>query len=370
MTTYLLRPLHWNPNGYDRPAGHRATDGYPRDFGYGHEEWNGTPEMRFMHEGTWHRAFYTNPVGDAAQDSAGSTMLFMYASHHGVQDLVGIAGRATDIRGAEFEELRSRIRRAVGMAGRWKDAWALPLVQSRFKGDLKKFREHWDANHLSGPTWICPETHALWLRAAVPIDAAAINGKTKLNTRFTAYTMISEQQAEALLRLIPPKTRDIAWNNLWADLARAPGAELQDIEAIKRTTGLSATTKDTLIKARLGQGRFRADLMRIWGSQCAVTGCQVSEALRASHIKPWKTSTNKERLDPANGLLLVANLDALFDRGLISFENDGKMVVSRVLPKAERRRLGLPQSLRKTLSTRQSEFLAVHREQFRNENGF
>lgn len=370
MTTYLLRPLHWNPNGYVRPAGHRATDGYPRDYGFGHEEWNGAPEMRFLHEGMWHRAFYTNHVGDAAQDSAGSTTLFMYASHHRVQELVGIAGRATDIRGSEFDSLRARIRRAVGMAGRWNDAWALPLVQSRFQGDLKKFREHWDANHVSGPTWMCPETHALWLKAAVPIDASAINGKTKLNTRFTAYTTINEQQAEALLRLVPPKTRDGAWNNLWVDLARAPGTELQDIEAIERTAGLSATTKETLIKARLGQGRFRTDLMGIWGGQCAVTGCQVPEALRASHIKPWRTSTNRERLDPANGLLLVANMDALFDRGLISFDGDGKMVVSTALSKAEKRRLGLPQSIQKVLNTRQRAFLTVHREQFRSENGF
>lgn len=369
MTTYLLKPLHWNPVGYVRPAGHRATSGYPKDHGFGHEEWNGAPDMRFLHEGIWHRALYTNQVGDAAKRSAGNAMVFMYASHHGVQELVGIAGRATDIRGAEFAALRARIQRAVGMKGKWRDAWALPLVQKRFQGDVQRFRAHWEANYVEGPNWICPETHFLWFKQPVAVDAALISGKTKLNTRFTAFTSIGEQQAEALLQLVPSKSRDTAWNNLRADLARSPDAEWQDVQTIESSAGLSETAKETLIQARMGQGRFRTNLMRMWDEQCAVTGCSVSEALRASHIKPWRSASNRERLDPANGLLLVANLDALFDRGLISFEDNGTMLVSKGLPAVEKRRLGVPQSIRTPLSDQQKAYLAVHREQFHRENG-
>ena len=69
--------------------------------------------------------------------------------------------------------------------------------------------------------------------------------------------------------------------------------------------------------------------------RCAVTGCAISVVLRSSHIKPWADSTNSERLNPANGLLLAAHIDALFDGGLISFENNGTMLASgRVLPKS------------------------------------
>lgn len=95
------------------------------------------------------------------------------------------------------------------------------------------------------------------------------------------------------------------------------------------------TMRAALIQARVGQGAYRADLMKAWGNKCAVTGCAIPEMLRASHVKAWKDSTNKERLDPENGLLLAAHLDALFDRGLISFTKDGKMQVApKIAPDA------------------------------------
>lgn len=52
-----------------------------------------------------------------------------------------------------------------------------------------------------------------------------------------------------------------------------------------------------------------------WNGLCALTGCAISEILRACHIKPWKKSSNPERLNPANGFLLIAHVDALFDGG-------------------------------------------------------
>src|SRR5262249_54303546 len=105
------------------------------------------------------------------------------------------------------------------------------------------------------------------------------------------------------------------------------------------------TTRRLLIEARLGQGRFRTDLIKRWDGACAVTGCRVQDILRASHIKPWRLANNRERLDPANGLLLSANMDALFDAGLVTFDSRGKMIVSSSLSAGERKRLGLPSDL-------------------------
>ncbi|HET9245398.1 MAG TPA: HNH endonuclease signature motif containing protein, partial [Xanthobacteraceae bacterium] len=62
----------------------------------------------------------------------------------------------------------------------------------------------------------------------------------------------------------------------------------------------------------------------------------VEAALRASHIKPWRESSDRERLDPANGLLLTANLDALFNDGLIAFDDEGQMLVSAQLTRKDR----------------------------------
>lgn len=94
---------------------------------------------------------------------------------------------------------------------------------------------------------------------------------------------------------------------------------------------ISAAEKEQLIAARLGQGRFRASVLARWGNRCAVTGSTTLAAIRASHCLPWRSGTNQERLDPANGIPLIATLDALFDAGLISFTDDGALVVSPLL---------------------------------------
>lgn len=127
----------------------------------------------------------------------------------------------------------------------------------------------------------------------------------------------------------------------------------------------AVTTTKRLIDARLGQGRFRYDLERIWGGRCAVTGCRIKAALRASHIKPWATSTNEERLDGNNGLLLVATLDALFDQLCISFSESGEILISKHLPEDELSILGVHGRLRKGLNVTQLNYMAEHRARFR-----
>jgi HNH endonuclease len=103
-----------------------------------------------------------------------------------------------------------------------------------------------------------------------------------------------------------------------------------DISEINRRSDINDTTRKQLIDARKGQGAFRRGLFEKWGG-CSVTGCTVNDVLRASHIKPWRAASDQERLDVSNGLLLIATLDALFDRGLISFEDNGEMIVSSKL---------------------------------------
>ena len=92
-------------------------------------------------------------------------------------------------------------------------------------------------------------------------------------------------------------------------------AEIQrDIAEIEGDQNIPYTDRLALVKARVGQGLFRDKLLNRWENKCAVTGSTVLQILRASHMKPWRESTNFERLDPANGLLLTANFDALFDK--------------------------------------------------------
>ncbi|PPD55079.1 MAG: hypothetical protein CTY12_01865 [Methylotenera sp.] len=97
----------------------------------------------------------------------------------------------------------------------------------------------------------------------------------------------------------------------------------EEFDALKK---LPETTKQAVIDARLGQGKYRNQLIELW-SGCSVTGLTNNRLLRASHIYPWKLSNNIERLDKFNGLLLTPNLDQSFDQGLISFDADGKIII-------------------------------------------
>lgn len=91
---------------------------------------------------------------------------------------------------------------------------------------------------------------------------------------------------------------------------------------------LSETVKETVVLQRIGQNVFRKKLLEIYKDTCALTNIQLPILLRASHIKPWSKSDPKERLDPTNGILLAAHIDVLFDRGLISFNDNGTVLMA------------------------------------------
>ena len=138
----------------------------------------------------------------------------------------------------------------------------------------------------------------------------------------------------------------------------------EDIEQIEAGHE-SPSTKAVLIAARIGQGKFRKNLDLLWNQSCALTGCTIREVLRASHIKAWRDcANNKERLDPDNGLLLAAHLDALFDKHLVSFSDDGAIMVSDRIEKAEIERLQLFGKLRRRPNDGQKRYLAAHRNRF------
>jgi HNH endonuclease len=102
-----------------------------------------------------------------------------------------------------------------------------------------------------------------------------------------------------------------------------------------------ATEAERLVVQRIGQDIFRAALMDYWSGRCPITGITEPALLRASHIVPWSECTDEERLNVHNGLLLSALWDAAFDRGLVSFADDGSALVSSKLGSKAREALGL-----------------------------
>ncbi|ELE9237286.1 TPA: HNH endonuclease [Enterobacter kobei] len=118
-----------------------------------------------------------------------------------------------------------------------------------------------------------------------------------------------------------------------------------DIEIITQDLSIDETTRTALIEARIGQGNFRAECLRLYPA-CPVTGITFQPLLRASHIKPWSAcQTAKERLDPHNGLMLAAHIDTLFDSGWISFANEGDVLISNHLDFVTCDKLNLPERI-------------------------
>jgi hypothetical protein len=136
-----------------------------------------------------------------------------------------------------------------------------------------------------------------------------------------------------------------------------------DTERIRNEPTLDETTREALVQARIGQGRFRTEVLGLWDQRCAVTGSRLVAAIRASHIQPWRHSTNEQRLDPENGLPLVANLDALFDAGLISFDAGGALLMSPVMSRQEIELFDLEDKrLRRPPSRVTQQYLGYHRD--------
>ncbi|WP_457967576.1 HNH endonuclease [Pseudomonas sp. R4-84] len=98
-------------------------------------------------------------------------------------------------------------------------------------------------------------------------------------------------------------------------------------EQVLRSSDIPETEKQQLVRSRIGQGIFR---MRVAQQEkrCRLTGVDNLAFLVASHIKPWRDSDNEERLSGSNGLLLSPHVDKLFDRGWISFSDDGRVLIS------------------------------------------
>lgn len=109
---------------------------------------------------------------------------------------------------------------------------------------------------------------------------------------------------------------------------------------IMSETSLSITEKEAIVKARIGQGLFRDNLLKRY-QRCIITGINIPKLLIASHIKPWAISDNKERISQYNGFLLSPTYDKLFDSGFITFDIQGNLKISHYVDSSNKQKLGI-----------------------------
>jgi hypothetical protein len=174
----------------------------------------------------------------------------------------------------------------------------------------------------------------------------------------TLLTELLEEAGNEIHPDVPPGIEASHREEVIGQLEASLESSLED------SPNIEATEREQLIKARRGQGRFRENVQS-FEKACRVSGVGNDQFLIASHIKPWRVATNQERLDGQNGLLLSPNIDFLFDRGFISFGDDGKLLVSPVADTDCLRRLGVPIAGPVSVglfTSKQREYLSYHRQ--------
>lgn len=172
------------------------------------------------------------------------------------------------------------------------------------------------------------------------------------------------------LGIVPRKSKKTFWITPevgdWLEentIDRIDGPEIAALEQdVLADTSLPETTREAIVKARIGQGLFRRRVVQEYGC-CLITEIEEPALLVASHIKPWRDCRKdpRECLDPENALLLSPTWDRLFDQGFISFTDQGEMIISGDLTRETRKALGIRKQKIK-LTRGQAAYMAWHRE--------
>lgn len=121
--------------------------------------------------------------------------------------------------------------------------------------------------------------------------------------------------------------------------------------------------RDAIVKVRINQNTFRSMLLAKYQNKCCLCNVNTPDLLIASHIKPWSLSEPKERMDVENGFLMCPNHDKLFDKGWISFDESGKIMISKSLSEEVKKAMNVDDNMSIHLTDGNKEYLVCHRQE-------
>lgn len=172
------------------------------------------------------------------------------------------------------------------------------------------------------PTPVKPKEHIAGIAPLLPLSHSPI--RPDGNGNQSCYlAAISPELGLYLISILGFDRSDV--EESITDIRQA--LQCDKAEEVIASSAYQSTEKAQLIMSRKGQGLFRKNVIRIEGS-CRVTGVTDQRFLIASHIKPWSECSDTERLDGDNGLFLAPHIDKLFDRGWITFMDNGELVAT------------------------------------------
>ena len=180
------------------------------------------------------------------------------------------------------------------------------------------------------------------------VEQTQITGpRVYLNSSDKAYKIIRELSLPnitfiSIVKLLDEYGKLNYYFRLFADYfgeAEHPYILEKEQEQIEETV-INKLEKTQLYKARIGQGEYRRNLLALCPF-CPITLISDDRLLTASHIKPWVSSNDIEKIDPLNGFMLTPTFDRLFDRGFLSFTDDKKTILSPFLSNMTYSKLGI-----------------------------
>jgi putative restriction endonuclease len=208
-----------------------------------------------------------------------------------------------------------------------------------------------------------------WMRVQplLPIKYSPLHREKGIGLQSVYLAALPEALGELLSELIARGGNELRV----ADVRAGQGASMERTERerwerheveLLATAEVGETERIALVRARLGQGKFRENVARVEGT-CRITGVSNPGYLIASHIKPWRHAKNDERLSGDNGLMLAPHADFLFDRGFVSF-GDGRLLISDVADPKSLLKLGVDPERNVEIGSfndQQERFLEFHR---------
>lgn len=271
---------------------------------------------------------HRNPFYDFMTEASAGDVVFSFSNT--LIKAIGVVTGAcvTSPKPAEFGEAGTN----------WsEEGWYLPVKFTELKRPMR------------------PKDHIDALRPTLPSKYSPLR-PTGDGIQSVYLAPVPAEMSEILLRLLDGQVQPIA--STWTP----EETTVDDIQSLLQDRTVAETVRHQLVKARVGQGLFRSNVLR-HESACRITGVNDPDLLIASHIKPWKVSDNEERLAGANGLMLAPHIDRLFDKGYISFANDGSLLVSQKLSESVLRAWSITVPvITKPLSPAQQVFMQYHRE--------
>ncbi len=215
---------------------------------------------------------------------------------------------------------------------------------------------------------IFPKEHIEHIRDLLPTKYSPLQRQTGKGLQGVYLASTPEKFAKELLILLGEEAGSILAESGEYRFANVTPENLEGeiLENIIRASQeLSVTEKETLIRARVGQGKFRENVIEEYGF-CPLTRISDPKLLKASHIKPWaKCKDHSERLDTQNGIPFSPAADHLFDNGFITFDDKGYLLFSSQLKDSDYEAMGLKASIGSRIelkSKKQGEYLKYHRD--------